>query len=80
MSRDGTAGGSETYLLHLLVLLRGFNDSCDVVREAELLESLCDVVASNGLLGLLFGDLVGLGGDEGDEFNAALDQQVAGLL
>lgn len=54
--------------------------SGDVVGEAELLQGLCDVVAGYGLLGLLLGDLVGLGRDEGDELDAALDEQVAGFF
>lgn len=70
----------ETDLLHLLVLLRGLEDGGDVVGGAELLEGLCDVVAGDCLLGLLLGDLVGLGGDEGDELDAALDEQVPGVL
>ena len=38
------------------------------------------MVAGNRLLGLLLGDLVGLGGDEGDELDAALYEEVAGLF
>jgi hypothetical protein len=33
--------------------------------------------AGDCLFGVLFGDFVGFGGDEGDEFDAAFDQQVA---
>ena len=55
-------------------------DGGDVVAEAERVEGLGDVVADDGLLGLLLRDLVGLGRDEGDELDAALDQQVARLL
>lgn len=68
------------HLLLLLVLRRRLDDGGDVLGEAELLQGLGDVVAGDGLLGLLLRDLVGLGRDERDELDAALDQQVAGLL
>ena len=32
------------------------------------------------LFGFFFCDLVGFGGDEGDEFDAALDEEVAGVF
>lgn len=52
----------------------------DVIREPELLESLGDVVACDGLLCLFFGDLVCLGGDECDELDTAFDQQIASFF
>lgn len=38
------------------------------------------MLARDGLLRVLLRDVVGFGGDHGDELDAALDQQVAGLL
>lgn len=70
----------QTYLLRLLMLRRRLQHGRHVVRKAQLLQRLGDVVAGDGLLGLLLGDLVGLGGDEGDELDAALYEEVAGLL
>ena len=51
-----------------------------VLGEAELAQGLVDVVRRDGLLGLPFRDLVGLGRDERDELDAAVDQQVARVL
>lgn len=75
---DGTSVSS--HLLLLLVLRRGLQDGRDVLGETELLQRLGDVIAGDGLLGLLLGDLVRLGRDERDELDAALDQQVPCLL
>ena len=58
----------------------GLEYSRDVLAETQGVEGFADVVARDGLLGLLLRDVVGLGRDEGDELNAAFDQQVAGLL
>ena len=79
---DNTSRGKlrATHLLHLLVLLRRLQHGRHVITKAQLLERLGNVVAGDGLLGLLLGDLVGLGGDEGDELDVALDEEVAGLL
>jgi hypothetical protein len=38
------------------------------------------VITGNCLFGLFFGNLIGLGGDEGDEFHAALYEEISGLL
>lgn len=62
------------------MLRSGLEDGGDVVGEAEGLEGLCDVVAGDGLFGLLLGDVVGLAGDEGDELDAALDEEVTGFF
>ena len=48
-----------------------------VLREPQLSECLVDVVGRYSLLGFFLGNLVGFGGDEGDEFDAAVDEQVA---
>ena len=61
------------FLCHLLNLI-------NVLLEAEVLESLDDVFCRNRLFCLFFGDLVGLRGDERDEFDAAFDEEVAGVL
>lgn len=69
-----------TDLLHLLVLGGGVHHSRYVIRKPELFQSLGDVITRYGLLRFLFGYLVCLGGDECDELDAALDEQVAGFL
>lgn len=38
------------------------------------------MLARDRLLGILLGDFVGLGGDHGDELDAALDQQIASFF
>ena len=52
----------------------------DVLAETQGVEGFADVVARDGLLGLLLGDVVGLGRDKGDKLDTTLDQQIAGLL
>lgn len=47
-----------THLLHFFVLRRRLHDGRYVIGEAELLQSLGDVIAGYRLLGLLFGNLV----------------------
>lgn len=69
-----------THNLARFELVRDSQHLWHVLRETELLEGLGDVLAGDGLLGVLLGDLVGFGGDHGDELDAALDQEVAGLL
>ncbi|KAL1843912.1 hypothetical protein VTJ49DRAFT_6855 [Mycothermus thermophilus] len=68
------------YLLNLLVLSRRLEDGADIIREAQLFQGLDDVVAGDGLLGLLLRDLVGLGADERDELDATLYEYVARFL
>ena len=63
-----------THLLLFLVVCSYLEDGGDVGAEVEFLERLLDVLAGYRLLGVLFGDLVGLGGDESDELDAAFDQ------
>jgi hypothetical protein len=67
----------QTYLLLLLVILRDIKDRGHVVAEAELLQRSLDVLASYCLLRVLLGNLVGFGGNECDELNAAFNQEVA---
>ena len=62
------------------MLSSGFEDGGDVLGEPELVEGLDDVVARDGLLGLLLRDLVRLGADEGDELDAAFYEDVTSLL
>jgi len=66
--------------LDFLVLSRRLDDGGHIIGEAKLLECFGDVVAGNRLLGLLFGDLVGFGGDEGDEFDTAFYEEIASFL
>ena len=37
------------------------------------------MLCRNGLLGFTLGYLVGFGGDQGDEFDAAVDEQISGI-
>ena len=48
-----------------------------VFGEPKLSESFVDMVGRNGFLCLFFCYLVGLGGYEGDELDATVDQKVA---
>jgi hypothetical protein len=60
--------------------LRDFEDGWNVVAKIQFLQGSLDVFACYGLFGVFFGDLVGLGGDEGDELNAAFYQEVARIF
>lgn len=51
-----------------------------ILGKAQLTQGLVDVFGRDRLLGLALGDLVGLGGDEGDELDAAVDQEVTGVF
>lgn len=62
------------------MLRSSFKHSGHVVGKAKLLEGLCNVITGNGLFGLLFGNFVGLGRNEGDEFHAAFNQEISGLF
>jgi len=66
--------------LLLLIVLGDVEDGRHVVAKVELLEGGLDMLAGDRLLGVLFGDFVGFGGDEGDELDAALDEKVARVL
>ena len=68
---------AKAYLLLLLVVVGHLENGGHVVAKVELLEGGLDVLAGYRLLGVLFGNLVGLGGDEGDELDAAFNEQVA---
>ena len=66
-----------THLLLLLVILRDIKDRWHVIAKVEFLQRCLDMLACNGLLRVLFGDFVGFGGDEGNELDTALDEEVA---
>ena len=72
--------GTTTHHLIILETVRHRHDFLHILPETQLLERFRDVFARDRLLGVLLGDLVGFGGDHGDELDAALDQQVAGFL
>jgi len=55
------------------VLLRHGQDVGHIVSKTQIRKRLLNVFASDGLLGFLLADIVGLGGDQGDKFNAAFD-------
>lgn len=69
-----------THLQLLLVLTRHIQNLLHVFLETELLQRLLDVIARYSLLRFLLGDVVGFGGYEGYEFDAAFDQEVAGIF
>jgi hypothetical protein len=73
-------GCSGPYLLCLLVVCSNVEDGGHVLAKVELLEGGLDVFAGDCLFGVLFGNLVGFGGNEGDELDAALDEEVARVL
>lgn len=58
----------------LLVFVGNLEHLLDVSMKAQVIQGLGDVFARNRLLGFLFRNFVGLGRDEGDEFDAAFDQ------
>lgn len=68
-----------TYHLLGLELLRNLHDPRDIFAKAQILERLGDVLARDRLLGVLFGDLVCLGGDHCYKLDAAFDEKVAGF-
>jgi len=51
-----------------------------ILGKSQLLQRLIDVFNRDCLLLLLLRDLVGFGGDEGDEFNTAFCEEVTGLF
>jgi len=57
--------------------LGDLEDGGHVVAKVEFLERCFDVLACNRLLRVLFGNLVGFGRDEGDELDAAFNQEIA---
>jgi hypothetical protein len=73
-------GHGGAYLLRLLVVCGNVEDGGHVLAKVELLEGGLDVFAGDCLLCVLFGNLVCFGGDEGDELDAALDEEVARVL
>jgi len=64
-------------LLALLEAARHLEQIRHVFAESQLLECLGDVLTGDGLLGVLFRDLVGFGGYHCDELDAAFDEEVA---
>lgn len=60
-----------------LVFLRHLQNLGNVVWISKLLQGGGDMLARNGLFGLLFRDLVRLTRDESDEFDAAFYEEVA---
>lgn len=69
-----------THLLLFLVLRSGLEYGGHVLGEAKCLQRLGDVVARDGLLRFLLGDVIGLAGDEGDKLDAAFYKKVTSLL
>lgn len=74
---ESPGNACKTHLLLLFVVLGDFKDRRHVVAKVELLEGGLDVLACYRLLRIFLGDLVGFRGDEGDELDTALDEEVA---
>lgn len=68
------------YLQLLLVFFGNSEYISDIITETEIPQCLLHMFTSDGLLGFLFADIVRLGGDQGDKFNAAFHEQVACIL
>lgn len=71
---------SATYLQLFFMLLRDSKDVGNVVAETEITEGALDMFAGDSLLGFLFADVVGFGGDQGDEFDTAFHEEIAGIF
>lgn len=78
-TRGQTARGI-AYLLDFLVFCCRLEHCRDIFREAEVFQGLGDMVAGDRLFCLLLRDLVCLRGDEGDELDAAFNEQISSLL
>lgn len=66
-----------TYLLLFLVVLRDVEDRRHILAKVELFQRCLDVLAGYCLLCVLFGDLIGFGGNKRDELDAAFYEQVS---
>lgn len=77
---EGKGRECESYLLLLFVFRSSLQHGRNIGSEAQLLESLGDVITGNGLFGFLLGYLVRLRGDEGDELNTAFYEKVTSLF
>lgn len=62
------------------MLIRTRKDILHIIAKSEIFQRLLDVLAGNRLLGFLLANVVGLGGDERDEFDAAFHEQVARIF
>ena len=69
----------KAHLERLLHFPRRSQHFANIFREPELLQRLVDVFRRDGLLGFALCDVVRLGGYEGDEFDAAVYEQVSGI-
>lgn len=68
------------YLQLLLVFFGNSEYISDIITETEIPQCLLHMFTSDSLLGLLFADIVRLGGDQCDEFYTAFHEQVACIL
>ena len=67
---------------HLLLVLKLICNSQylgNVVSKPKFCERFLDVIHRYCLLCLFFGDIVGLGRDQGDELDAAFNEEVSGI-
>jgi hypothetical protein len=64
---------STTYHLIILKAVRHSHNLSHILPESQFLQRFRDVLARDGLFGVFLGDLVGFGGDHGDELDAAFD-------
>lgn len=69
----------DNHLERLLHLPRTRQHLPHILGEAQLLQCLIDMLCCDGFFGLALRNLVGLGGNEGDELDAAIDEKIAGV-
>jgi hypothetical protein len=62
------------------MLTSNLHNILHILAKSKLFKRLRNMLTSNSFLAFFFGDLVGFGGDEGYEFDAAFDEQVAGVF
>lgn len=69
-----------TYLQLLFVFFGNGEDISDVVAESEIPKGLLHMFTGNRLLGLLLTDIIRFRGDQSNELDTTLHQQVPRIL
>lgn len=59
------------------MFFRDGKDILNVIAESEITQSPLHMLTGDSLLRFLLADIVGLGGDQSDELNAAFHEEVA---
>jgi hypothetical protein len=71
---------SGTNLQRLPVLPRRSQHLLHILRKPQLPQRFVDMLGGNRLLSFFLGDFVCFRGDEGDELDAAVDEEVARIF